>query len=107
MKVWRYDLEPLRSRGVQSIAMPAGSRVVHVARREGRVGLWVLCPSIDPASGVPMVERSFLVAHTGEELPVGSVYLGTAVFPGDGLLVPLYVVHVLELAPAQQPSFTP
>lgn len=82
--VWKY---PLKGTGEQTIEMPSGSRILHIAMQHNRVRLWAL---VDPE--MPMVGRVLRIYGTGHEMPdVPGFYWGTfMVDDGD------FVFHVFE-----------
>jgi hypothetical protein len=83
--VWKYVLAPVPE---QTINIPVGAQLLHVAEQNGQLCLWA---KVDPSGAV--VSRRFCVAGTGQEMPAYTEYLGSAVLHGD------LVFHVFEDVP--------
>lgn len=81
-QVWKY---PLKAAGENVLEMPYGAEVLAVQPQAGvLVMLWA-----EVNTTAPMVTRRFFVAMTGQDLPVGRKYVGTA-------QINWLVVHVFE-----------
>ena len=90
--IWKYALDPMRT---ESIEMPIGSKILHVAGQHGLVCFWAEIPE-RPEDG-PSESRTFFVTGTGHPLPNGESvvqHVGTA-FTQIGALV----WHVYEVLP--------
>lgn len=84
--------------GKAAIEMPKGADLLHVATQPKAVGvgvfLWTL---IDPDAAWTVREIGYFA--TGEEIPDGSAYIGTAVTPDRA-----FVWHVFEGRPPRGES---
>lgn len=86
MRVYKYPLSPFVD---QTISMPHGARVVHLAVQDGQVCLWAI---VDPSA--PPEPRHFSVLGTGDRtLAEDSTYVGTVLLDGG-----FDVLHVFEEA---------
>lgn len=90
MKIWKYDLDMMKS--VQAVRMPAGAKALSVGIQfEERLVLWA---EVDPDK--PHTDVWFYLVQTGKDIPDGVVwagrkYIGTVQFwNGD------YVLHIYE-----------
>jgi hypothetical protein len=57
----------------QPVEWPLGARVIHFAVWEGTPTVWLLADA-----ETPMARRRFLLAATGDPVPPGATYEGTA-----------------------------
>ena len=80
-RVWKY---PLGLSVEPWVRMPVGAEVVHVAEQGGQPTLWAIVDSSQP-----MVRRLIHVVGTGDAVPDGTAYVGTAHLGG-------YVLHVFD-----------
>ena len=71
--IWKYELEH-KGEDAQSIWMPHGAKILDVQMQGKEPVMWALVDS-----SVPMEERQFLLAWTGEERPDLDIagYIGT------------------------------
>jgi hypothetical protein len=84
--VWKYVLAPVPE---QTINIPVGAQLLHVAEQNGQLCLWA---KVDLSGAV--VSRRFYVAATGYEMPSYVEHIGTALMQGGDL-----VFHVFEDVP--------
>lgn len=104
MIVLKWPLEA--STASQSVRLPADARILHVnvdggdwqAERPPMVCLWTLSDRKEPE-----VERTFVIAGTGDVLHAGWRYVGTAKHVGPDVLGigagQVLFWHVFELVP--------
>lgn len=83
--IWKFALNPVKE---QTLQMPAGAKVLHVAVQYDNLYLWAQCDT-----DVPKEDRSFLIFGTGHEVDDSKVgdYLGTGMIYGGQI-----VCHVFE-----------
>lgn len=67
--VYKY---PLTLSPSQTIEMPYGANIVHVHEQDNRPCLWA---EVNTSS--PIIERTFCVVATGEDVPMGARHVGT------------------------------
>lgn len=85
--IWKFELNEHQF-GVQTIQLPHGSLFRHVAmKKEGELEKLTLWFEVE-ASQVPFTYK-FIVIRTGETVPEGLIYLGTAVRE-------LFVAHIYQ-----------
>ena len=84
--VWKYEL-PITG---DTLELPAGARIVHVASQFGDPSLVTLWAEVDP--NAPYEHRSFMVVGTGHPIAGGTEYCGSGIAM-DGHLV----WHVYEV----------
>lgn len=73
--IWKYSIAV--ADGPQSIPIPAGSRIVHTAP-QGALGVLSIWALVEDLKAAPS-PRTFRVFGTGQTIPDGHVYVGTAV----------------------------
>ena len=66
MQIWKHNIQP----GPQTIQMPQGAELLHVATQGRLPTLWI---KVDPDA--PLVARSICVCCTGEDIE--GEYVGT------------------------------
>ena len=86
--VWKYELALIDE--PQTMPMPAGATVVHVADQKNRLCLWA---EVDPDA--EQEERRFVVEGTGHPIDHDGVHVGTALQWVNGVSL---VWHVYEVA---------
>lgn len=86
MTVWKFALQLA---DLQSISMPSGAKILHVADQHGVVCMWAL---VDPSAD--RVTRTFTVIGTGHIAPSSGEYIGSALAHGGAL-----TWHVFEEVP--------
>lgn len=82
MTVWKFVIEDPET----TVSMPKGAKVLHVAEQRGDVCIWA---EVDPT--MPLEPRRFVVAGTGQMLPVyRGRHLGTVLLAGGALVFHVY-----------------
>jgi hypothetical protein len=82
--IWKFELEIADD--PQTVEMPQGAEIVHVAAQNGVLCFWAI---VEPSS--PKEPRSFIVHGTGH--PIGNV---VRTYRGTALMRP-FVWHVFEI----------
>jgi hypothetical protein len=91
LKVWSYEI-PTKARNEGFVqGMPAGARILRVAKVAGRVQLWVLVNS-----EMPEEDRFFYVARTNAGLPSPEPDYKALEYVGSWV-EPVEVWHVFEV----------
>ena len=85
-KIYKYILASTLEPRV-TLKIPKGSAVMCVAKQYNNIVIWVRVVNLD----APKEERTFILALTGEDIPIDAFYYGTILLD-EGR----YVIHVLE-----------
>ena len=83
MKVWKYKIDKKAE-----IALPVGAEVLSADTQDGEVYLWILLDKNAP----PSVNRTFIVAMTGQEILEQNLRFIDTVLLSEGT----FVLHVFE-----------
>lgn len=83
MKVWKFVIADPET----PVRMPQHATILHVGEQHGQVCIWAL---VDPTA--PQVDRRFVIAGTGHDVPAyRGRFFGTVLLAGGDL-----VFHVWE-----------
>jgi hypothetical protein len=67
--IWKFKLDPF----IPHVRMPQGAKLLHVHEQKGQVCVWAEC---DPMK--PTALRHLEIVPTGNPLPQGGTYIGSA-----------------------------
>lgn len=85
MRIYKYQLA---SAGYQEVKLPAGGKILSVAKQHGQLVMWA---RVNPAK--PTKPRGIIIKGTGQPISVGELgeFIGTVLMEGGAL-----VLHVFE-----------